>query len=173
MPCCVSGSKCIVVSGSKCIVVSGSKCIVVSGSKCIVVSGSKCIVVSGSKCIVVSGSKCIVVSGSKCIVVSGSKCIFRRHCKIATSDYWLRHIRLSVRTEQHVSHWKEFCKILYLSVFRKSVEKDQVSLKYDKIAGTLHEDRYTLLIISRWILLRMRNVLDKICRENQNTHIFR
>jgi len=24
-------------------------------------------------------------------------------------------------------------------------------------------------MISRWILLRMRNVLDKVCRENQNT----
>jgi hypothetical protein len=26
------------------------------------------------------------------------------------------------------------------------------------------------MIVSRWILLRMRNVSDKICRENQNTH---
>jgi len=30
--------------------------------------------------------------------------------------------------------------------------------------------RYTFLIISRWILLRTRNVSDKSCRENQNTH---
>jgi len=36
--------------------------------------------------------------------------------------------------------------------------------------GTLHEDQYTFLIISRWILLRMRTVSDKTCRENQNTH---
>ena len=28
------------------------------------------------------------------------------------------------------------------------------------------------MIISRWILLRMRNVLGKTCRQNQNTHIF-
>jgi hypothetical protein len=34
--------------------------------------------------------------------------------------------------------------------------------------GTLHEDLFTFLIISRSILLRMRNVSDKICRENQN-----
>ena len=36
--------------------------------------------------------------------------------------------------------------------------------------GTLHEDQYTFLIISRSVLLRMRNVSDKSCRENQNTH---
>jgi len=35
-----------------------------------------------------------------------------------------------------------------------------------KITGTLHED---FMIISRRILLRMRSVSDKICRENQNT----
>jgi len=34
----------------------------------------------------------------------------------------------------------------------------------------LHEDQYTLLTISRSVLLRMRDVLDKSCRENQNTH---
>jgi len=36
--------------------------------------------------------------------------------------------------------------------------------------GTLHVDRYKFLITSRAILLRMRNVSDKSCRENQNTH---
>jgi hypothetical protein len=35
---------------------------------------------------------------------------------------------------------------------------------------TLHEDQYTFLIISRSVLLRMRNVSDKSCRENQNTN---
>jgi len=35
--------------------------------------------------------------------------------------------------------------------------------------GTLHENRYTFSIISRSIHLRMRNILDKCCRENQNT----
>jgi hypothetical protein len=38
------------------------------------------------------------------------------------------------------------------------------------ITGTLHENQYTLLIISRSVLLRMRNISDTICRENQNTH---
>ena len=36
--------------------------------------------------------------------------------------------------------------------------------------GTLQEDQDNFFIISRSFLLRMRNVADKICRENQNTH---
>ena len=35
---------------------------------------------------------------------------------------------------------------------------------------TLHEDQCTFLIISRRILLRMRNVPDRSWRENQNSH---
>ena len=37
------------------------------------------------------------------------------------------------------------------------------------MTGTLHEDVFTFLIISRSFLLRMRNVSDKICSKNQNT----
>jgi len=37
------------------------------------------------------------------------------------------------------------------------------------MTGTLHEDQYTFLIIFRSVLLKMRNVSDKICKENQNT----
>jgi len=39
-----------------------------------------------------------------------------------------------------------------------------------RITDTLYEDRYTFLIISRSVFLRMRNVSDKSCRENLNTH---
>ena len=46
----------------------------------------------------------------------------------------------------------------------------QVSLKEKRIKGTLHEDQYTFFIISRSFLLRMKNVPNKRCRENQNTH---
>jgi hypothetical protein len=38
-----------------------------------------------------------------------------------------------------------------------------------RIMGTLHEDLYTF-VISCSVLLRMRNVSDESCRENQNTH---
>jgi hypothetical protein len=41
------------------------------------------------------------------------------------------------------------------------------------MTGTLHEEQYTFFIISRSFLLRMRNVPDKSCRENQNTYIVR
>ena len=44
-------------------------------------------------------------------------------------------VRLSVRMEQLGSNWKGFHEILYLSIFRKSVEKHQVALKYDKNNG--------------------------------------
>jgi len=39
-----------------------------------------------------------------------------------------------------------------------------------RITGPLHEDQYTLLIISLSGLLRMRNVTDKISIENRNPH---
>ena len=36
--------------------------------------------------------------------------------------------------------------------------------------GTVHEEQYTFLIISCSIHHEMRDVLDKSCTENQNTH---
>jgi hypothetical protein len=57
-----------------------------------------------------------------------------------------------------------------LVFFEKSVEKIQVSLKSDNNNGTLHEDLCTFMIISRWILLRIRNVSDKIVQKIK-THI--
>ena len=56
--------------------------------------------------------------------------------KIAKSNYKLHHACLSVYPsagmEQLGSQWTESHKISYLSIFRKSVEKIQVSLKSDK-----------------------------------------
>ena len=60
------------------------------------------------------------------------------------------------------SNWTNFHTILYLSIFRNSGEKIQVSLKSDKNKEFLQLDQYTFLIISRSVLLRMRNVSDKI-----------
>jgi hypothetical protein len=39
-----------------------------------------------------------------------------------------------------------------------------------RIIRTLHEDLCTFMIISRSILLRMRNILEKSCRDNHNTY---
>ena len=55
-------------------------------------------------------------------------------------------------------------------IIAKKLRKIQVSLQYVKETGTLDEHLRTFLIISRSVLLRMRNVSDKSCRENQNTH---
>jgi hypothetical protein len=80
----------------------------------------------------------------------------------------------SVRMKQLGSHWTDFHEILYLSISRSSVEKIQVSLESKKNT----EDRYAFFIMSRWIILRMRNILDESRRENRNTfyvqiHLFR
>jgi hypothetical protein len=39
-----------------------------------------------------------------------------------------------------------------------------------RITETVHEDKYSFLITSRSVLIRMRNVSEKSCRENQNTN---
>jgi len=65
--------------------------------------------------------------------------IFRRVGRIAKSDTVSFVIRLSVclsiSTEQLGSHWTDFHEVSYLSIFRKRVEKIQVSLKSDKKNG--------------------------------------
>jgi hypothetical protein len=66
--------------------------------------------------------------------------------------------RSRAHMKQLGSHCTDFHKIWYLSIFRKSVEKVQDSLKSDKNNCTLHEDQYKFMIISHSVLLRMRNV---------------
>jgi hypothetical protein len=51
---------------------------------------------------------------------------------------------------------------LIFEFFRKSIEKIQVLLKTDKNNRCFNEDRYTFVIISRPVILRMKNVSDKI-----------
>ena len=96
--------------------------------------------------------------------------IFRCICKFSKSNCWLHHVHLSVYMVQLGSQWMDFRDILYLSIFLTSVKTIQVSLKSDKNVGTLHEGLCTFMIISCWIIHKMRNVSDKCCRENQSTH---
>ena len=55
--------------------------------------------------------------------------------RTANGDWWLRQVCLSVCLSVHMeqlgSHWKDFREISYLVIFRKPVEKIQVSLKSD------------------------------------------
>jgi hypothetical protein len=78
--------------------------------------------------------------------------------------------RLSVLMEHLASHWTDFREIWYLIIFRKSVEKIQLSLKSDKNNGYF---TWRLIYIFDHISLisfRMRNFSEKSCCQNQNTH---
>ena len=72
--------------------------------------------------------------------------------------------------EQLGPYWMDFYEMLYLRILRISIEKDQVSLQRDKNNGYFTCVLGKFKIIYRSNLLRMRNVLDKSCGENQNTH---
>ena len=54
--------------------------------------------------------------------------------------------------------------------FRMSVENIRVSLKCDKNNGCLTRRPGAFVIISRWILLRTRNIRRENLYSNQNTH---
>ena len=107
--------------------------------------------------------------------------LFGRVRKIAKRDYQLRHVRPSVR----LTAWNNsaptgriFTKFDIWVFFEKTVENIQVglSLKSDKNKGYFTwRPIYTCIyiyiyIISRSVLLRMRNVSHKCCRGNQNTY---
>ena len=48
--------------------------------------------------------------------------------------------------------------------FENLWRKFKFYLNLTRITGTLHEDQYTFLIICRWFILRMRNVLNISCK---------
>ena len=72
---------------------------------------------------------------------------------------------LSVRMENLGSHWTDIWVLL-----EKLSTKFKFHWNRTRITDTIHEDRYTYFIISRSVLLRLRNVLDKHCRGSQNPH---
>ena len=68
------------------------------------------------------------------------------------------------------SHWTGFHEIWYLSIFRKSIEKVQVSLKSCNNNGhSAWRPIYIFHPISLF-LLKLRSVSDNICRNIQSTH---
>jgi len=77
---------------------------------------------------------------------------------------------LSVCMESLGSHWTDSREIWYLNNFRKFIEKFKFYENLTRITGTSLEDLFTFMITSRWIILKMINISDKICTENQNTH---
>jgi hypothetical protein len=63
-----------------------------------------------------------------------------------------------------------FVKLIFWEFFENMSRIFNFDKNLKRITDALHEHQYTLFILSRLVLLRMRNVADKICRENQNTH---
>jgi hypothetical protein len=51
--------------------------------------------------------------------------------------------------------------LVFEEFWGKSVQKFKCHYNWTKITGTLREDLCTYMIISRWILRRMRNFSDK------------
>ena len=60
-------------------------------------------------------------------------------------------VRPSVRMEQIGSHWTDFHKIRYLSIFRKSITEVLVSFKYDRNKQIYIFEHISLNIIKRHI----------------------
>ena len=78
-------------------------------------------------------------------------------------------LSLSVCMEQHGSHWTDFHEIYYVSIFRTSVHKIQVSLKSDK---NMRYFTWTSMCTYDNISpnsFRIRNVSHNGCREYQYT----
>jgi hypothetical protein len=54
---------------------------------------------------------------------------------------------------------------------KKSVKKIEDSPNLIRITGILHKDQYSFLTITNSFLLRIENISDKYCKENQNTYL--
>jgi hypothetical protein len=72
---------------------------------------------------------------------------------------------LSVHMEQLSSHLMDFHKF-DIRIFNNCLRKCTFDWNLTRIKNTLYEDLWKFKIISCWILLRMKNVSNKSCREN-------
>jgi hypothetical protein len=81
-------------------------------------------------------------------------------------------VRLSVRMGQLGSNRTDFHEIWYWRIFRKICRKKLkfFFLNLTRITSNLHGYLFTYMITFRRILLRMRNVSDKLWRENERRH---
>ena len=80
----------------------------------------------------------------------------------------------SDRTEQHGCHWTDIHEILHFGYFSKKknlLRKFRLLLKSDKNNGTVHEDRYKFLVVSRSVLPRMRKVTNKVLEKTEVQNI--
>ena len=75
-----------------------------------------------------------------------------------------------VRKKQLRSPLDGFSWNLIFEDFSKIWQQNSSLIEIHRLTGNLHEHIRTFMVVSRSVLLRMRNVSDKSCRENQNTH---
>jgi hypothetical protein len=96
--------------------------------------------------------------------------IKRRVWKLWKSDYWLRHICPSVCLDGTTRRLLDGLAWNLIYHLFQNLSKMKFHKNLARITGTLHEDQWTFLITSLSVLLRMINIADKSCRENQNAH---
>ena len=80
---------------------------------------------------------------------------------------------LGSRWEMWIGKTKHGTSKEFIKRFRRDFQWPTFMQVAKKLNGTTQKrilDQCTFLIVSRSVLLRMRNVSDKSCRENQNTH---
>jgi hypothetical protein len=93
--------------------------------------------------------------------------VFRRLRKSAESDSWLPYVCLAVRMNNFPSTGRIFIKFIIWVLFKTLSRFINFRCNRTRIAGTVH--KHTFLIISRSILLRMRNVSEDVVEKP--THI--
>ena len=102
--------------------------------------------------------------------------------KITTREYFFCHFCPSVNQPVRptvglsacinwVSAGSIFIKVNIWLILETRSRKFKIRYNLTRITVTLHEDQYNSLIIFRSLLLRMANVSDKHCREEQSTYL--
>ena len=97
--------------------------------------------------------------------------IFRRVLKTAKSDFSFDMSVLPSAAWNNSAPTKRI--LIKLEIWAFFFENMSRKLKFHYNASrtdTLQENVFIFMTISSWILLRIKNVSDKNCRENQNTH---
>jgi hypothetical protein len=98
--------------------------------------------------------------------------IYMRVRRFSRNYSWLRHLCQSacLFKEKFRFNWRDFHEILYLIISQNSLHKIQVLLQPEKRMGTIRKKNLCkFMIIPLRILLRMGNISDNSCRENQST----
>jgi hypothetical protein len=78
-------------------------------------------------------------------------------------------VHLSVLNNSALPGWS-LMKFYIWEFFENLPRKSNFHYNLTRIVDTLHEDQYTFFIISRLVLLRMKNISNKCYRENQTTY---